>query len=155
MRLRYALLLGSGAFFLVFLTLMWWGSHIPKRPSNISASGIFIERGSVPFKISMHGDWLDCWEDVGTNTDHCRLTDEGGVLKFEDVFLPYDARAVIPQAQLQIDRNRTGHLWMGVAAQNVSLPIVFLQNGAILLPQSEFQKAKKVVDFWVNGRSNG
>jgi len=38
--------------FLMFLALMWWGSRVPKRPANISAAGIFIERGSVPFKLA-------------------------------------------------------------------------------------------------------
>ena len=144
-----------GALFLAFVALMWWGSRIPKRPSNISASGIFIERGSVPFKLSMHGDWLDCWRDARIGADRCRLTDEKGVLKFEDTFLPYQAHALVPEVELEIDPKKTGHLWIGVTTQNVSLPIIFMQNGEILLPQSEYQKAKKIVDFWVNGHSKG
>lgn len=141
--------------FAVFLGLMWWGSHIPKRPANISASGIFIERGSVPFKLSTYGDWLDCWQDVRTNTDQCRLTNENGLSKFEGTFLTYETKAVVPEPELKIDATKTGHLWMGVTAENVSFPVVFLQNGTILLPQSDYEKAKKIVDYWVSGRGNG
>ena len=143
-----------GALFIAFLALMWWGSRIPKRPSVISPSGIFIERGSVPFKLSTHGDWLDCWQDLSTRMDHCRLTDEKGGLKFEDTFLPYKTEVSIPGPELKIDVNKTGHLWMGVTAEKVSLPIIFLQNGEILLPKSEYEKAKKVVEFWVYGRDS-
>lgn len=141
--------------FLAFLALMWWGSRIPKRPADISASGIFIERGSVPFKLSTHGDWLDCWQDVHSNTDQCRLTDEKGVLKFEGKFLSYENRTVIPGQELKIDATKTGHLWMGVTEENISFPVVFLQNGTILLPQGDYEKAKKIVDHWVNGHGNG
>jgi hypothetical protein len=44
---------------------------------------------------------------------------------------------------------------MGVTPENISFPVVFLQNGVILLPQSDYEKAKKIVDYWVNGRGNG
>jgi hypothetical protein len=144
-----------GALTLAFFTLMWLGSRIPKRPANISDSGIFIERGSVPFKLSTHGDWLDCWQDVRTNTAQCRLTNEKGILKFEGTFLSYETRAAIPAAELKIDSTRTGHLWLGVTTGNIPFPIIFLQNGTILLPESDYEKAKKVVDFWVKGRRNG
>lgn len=141
--------------FLAILALMWWGSRIPKRPADISASGIFIERGIVPFKLSTHGDWLDCWRDVSSNADQCRFTDEKGVDKFKGIFLTYENKASVPGTELKIDANRTGHLWIGVTPENISFPVVFLQNGTILLPQSDYDKAKKVVDFWVYGRRNG
>jgi hypothetical protein len=137
-----------------FLALMSWGSRVPARPSGISPRGIFIERGSVPFKLSVQGNWLDCWQDEGTKADHCRLTDEIGKLKFEDTFLPYDGKPLIPAADLRIDPSKTGHLWIGATPANVSLPIVFLENSAILLRASEYSKAKRVVDFWVSGHSN-
>lgn len=130
---------------------MWWGSRIPRRPGSISASGIFIERGSVPFKLSTHGNWLDCWQDVGTNMDRCRLTDEKGVPKFEGTFLSYETKTAVEAEELKIDTTKTGHLWMGVTAENIPFPVVFLQNGTILLPQSDYEKAKKIVDYWVNG----
>jgi hypothetical protein len=137
-----------GVLFLAFLALMWWGSRIPKRPANISASGVFFERGAVPFELSVHGEWLDCWLEVHTNTDQCRLTDEKGAPEFEGTFVPYESKAVVPEPELRVDTTKTGHLWMGV------IPVIFLQNGTILLPQSDYAKARKTVDFWVYGRGN-
>lgn len=147
-------IIGLVILLLSFFVLMWWGSRIPKRPTNISASGIFIERGSVPFKLSTQGDWLDCWQDMRTDTDRCRLTDEKGNLKFEGIFLSYQTKAGVSESELKIDATRTGNLWIGVTAASMSLPIVFLQNGTILLPQSDYEKAKKFVDFWVYKHGN-
>lgn len=140
---------------LVLVALIWWGNRIPKRPSDISASGIFIENGSVPFKLSTHEDWLDCWRDAHTGLERCRFTGETGILKFEDTFLPYEAQAPDQGADPKIDSNKTGNLWYGAGAEDTRLPVIFLQNGEILLPQSDYQKAKKFVDFWVYGRGNG
>jgi hypothetical protein len=156
--LRNILLAGLvvlGTLFFVLLALAWWGSRIPKRPSDISASGIFIERGSVPFKLSTHGDWLDCWRDSLTSTNRCRLTDERGAVMFEDTFLPYAAQAPLTNTDLRIDAKKTGHLSMGVTGYDISLPIIFLQNGTILLPQTDFQRAKNIVEFWEYGHGNG
>jgi hypothetical protein len=143
-----------GIVFAVFVALMWWGSRIPKRPADISPSGIFIERGSVPFEFSMHGDWLDCWQDVHTNTDECRLTDEKGVLKYEGTFLSYGSKALVPGSELKMDAVKTGHLWIGVTVEKIiSIPVIFLQNGVILLPQNDYDVSSKSVDFWVYGRA--
>ena|ERR1700730_6866214 len=68
------------AAFIILLVLMLWGSHIPKRPANISSRGAFLEVGSVPFKLSTHGDWLECWKDENANMDRCKYTDEKGTV---------------------------------------------------------------------------
>lgn len=80
------------------------------------------------------------------------MTDEKGIPKFEATFLLYETKAVVPEPELKIDATKTGHLWIGVTAKNISFPIVFLQNGTILLPQSDYEKAKRIVDDWVNAR---
>jgi hypothetical protein len=141
--------------FAAFVALMWWGSRPPRRPADISPTGIFLERGVVPFKFSTHGDWLDCWQDSRTNMDRCKLADENGAVKFEDVFVSYENRSPVAGKDLRINSERTRSLHMGVTGKDVSVPIVFLQNGQILLPQSEYDNGKKFVDFWVYGRGDG
>ena len=138
--------------FVIFLLLMWWGSRIPKRPSNISSRSVFLERGSVPFKLSTHGDWLECWEDSTATVDRCRLADEKGAIKFEDVFLLYEGPSPVPEKDLTFDVDKTRTLHYGV--KGISLPVIFLQNGQILLPQSDYEWGKKSVDYWVTHRSN-
>src|SRR5882672_452591 len=107
-------ILGAVAIAVVtFLFLMWWGSRLPKRPGNISSRGAFLEVGVVPFKLSTHGDWLECWIDAGANMDRCKLADEKGTVQFEDFFMPYEGPAPVPDAELVINSQRTRSLHYG------------------------------------------
>ena len=76
----------------------------------------------------------------------------------EDTFLPYDGPNPVPARELKIDSDKTGHLNFHVnpndLAHDVALPVIFLQNGQILLPQSRYQDGKQVVDYWVFGRGH-
>jgi len=137
------------AVFIVLLLLMVRGTRIPKRPANISTWGVFLEVGSVPFKFSTHGDWLECWKDDEVNMDRCKFTDEKGAVYYEDFVVPYDGVSPVPEGQLSIDVVRTGSLHYGVTAKNMSFPVIFLQNGQILLPKSDYEWGKRFVDFWV------
>jgi hypothetical protein len=135
--------------FIVFLFLMEWGTRIPKRPANISSKGVFLEVGVVPFKLSTHGDWLECWKDDVANLDRCRYTDEKGAVYYEDFVLPYEGVSPVPAVELIIDPARTRSLHYGVTDKNYRFPLIFLQNGQILLPKSDFEWGRKIVDFYV------
>ena len=128
--------------FALFIGLVWRGSRIPPRPANISSNGVFLERGSVPFKFSTHGDWVDCWRDVSTTVARCRLADEHGTVKFEDDFVPYDVGTTTLPNNLLIDAERTGSL-------RTDPPLVFLSSGRVLLPKGQLSKAKQLAAEWV------
>ena len=132
-----------------FLLFMWWGSRLPQPPANISPSGVFLQVGSVPFWVSTHGDWLECWKDEKANADRCKYTGEKGVVYFEDFVLPYERISPVPEDGLIIDVRRTRGLHYGVTEKNSRFPLIFLQNGQILLPQSDYEWGKRFVDFWV------
>jgi len=133
------------------IIVLWWASRPPKRPAGISASALYIERGVVPFKLSSTpGDWIDCWFDAREGADRCKLTNEKGKVEFEDTFLSYGSKTPIPKSDLILDTRRTGHLWSGTYEKGTRYPIVFLQNGEILLPRSEYEKAKGTVE-WAEG----
>jgi len=68
-----------------------------------------------------------------------------GWREFEDVFLPYPGQAPISEADLALDSRRTGTLWGGTYEKGTHYPIVYLSNGDILLPRSEYEKAKRAV----------
>jgi hypothetical protein len=140
--------------FVSFLILAWWGSRLPKRPTNISSKGAFLEVGVVPFKFSTHGDWLECWKDAGANTDRCKYTDEKGAVQFEDFVLPYEGISPVPEEELVVDTERTRSFHYGVTDKNIRFPLIFLQNGQILLPQSDYEWGKKIVDYWVTHKSD-
>jgi hypothetical protein len=135
--------------FVVFLILAWRGTRLPRRPANISSRGAFLEVGVVPFKFFTHGDWLDCWKDVGANMDRCKYTDEKGNVYFEDYVLPYEGVSPVSEDALVIDTERTKGLHYGVTDKNSRFPLIILQNGQILLPQSDYEWGRKIVDFYV------
>jgi hypothetical protein len=111
-----------------------------------------VERGIVPFKLSSTpGDWLDCWFDKHEQLDRCRLTDERGNLEFEDVFLPYEGQSPLPEEDLVLDRQATGHIWTGSYEKGLRYPLIYLANGQILLPRSDYEKAKLTAD-WSKGK---
>jgi hypothetical protein len=130
------------------LLALWWGSRPPHRPPNLSASALYIERGVVPFKLLNSGEWLDCWFDEHEHVVRCKLTNMNGWSEFEDVFLPYPRQSPVLPADLILNRRRTGTLWSGTYEKSIQYPIVYLANGEILLPRSDFEKAKRAVDLW-------
>lgn len=125
----------------VVFVLSWWGARIPSRPKDISENGVFLERGAVPFQFSTHGDWADCWQDSNGKLTRCRFTDEAGVVEFEDVFISETGTSEIRAGDLKIDTSRTASL-------RTSPPLIFLHDGDILLPRSQFEKAKQVAAEW-------
>src|SRR5208283_5034715 len=129
----------------VLVAVLWWTCRPPQRPPNLPANALYIERGVVPFKLSNSGEWLDCWFDKHELLARCKLTDMNGRAEFEDVFLPYSGQAPISETDLTLDRKRTGTLWGGTYEKGTLYPIVYLSNGDILLPRSEYETAKRAV----------
>jgi hypothetical protein len=143
-------LLGTAIF--IAMVVVWWTARPPRRPAGLSTNALYMERGIVPFKLSSTpGDWLDCWFDKHERLDRCRLTDERGNLEFEDVFLPYEGQSPLPQEDLVLDRRATGHVWTGSYEKGLRYPLIHLANGQILLPRSDYEKAKQTVD-WSKGK---
>jgi hypothetical protein len=140
--------------FIVVLFLMQRGTRVPPRPANISSRGVFLEVGVVPFKLSTHGDWLECWKDDAANMNRCRYTDEKGAVYFEDFVLPYEGVSPVPAGELVIDPVRTGSFHYGVTDKNLRFPLIFLRNGQILLPQSDYEWGKQTVDYSITRKTD-
>jgi len=123
------------------------GRDAPQGDRPTSLRRRFTSRGvSSQFKLSSTpGDWLDCWFDEHEKLDRCKMTDEKGKVEFEDVFLLYERESPLLQGKLVFDTRRTGNLWTG------SIPIIYLTDGEVLLPRSQYEKAKQTVD-WSNGK---
>jgi hypothetical protein len=131
----------------VLVAVLWWTGRTPQRPPNLSVNALYIERGVVPFKLSNTGEWLDCWFDKDEHLARCKLTNMNGWAEFEDVFLPYSGQAAISETDLMLDRKRTGRLWGGTYEKGTHYPIVYLSNGDVLLPRSEYETAKRAVSL--------
>lgn len=128
---------------MVFLAL-WLMGRPPRRPPNLSNNALYIEKGVVPFKLSsVPGNWLDCWVDQSQQLDHCRLSDERGITEFEDVFATCENKSDIPQGELIFDKRLTGDTWVGSYEKHIDVPVIYLQNGKVLLPKSAYQESRK------------
>jgi hypothetical protein len=132
-----AIILAAGA-------LLWLG-HKPRRPRTVSANALYVLPNNVPFKLHKTGYWLECWLDQHANVDRCKLTDENGNGAFEDVFLPCVEQAPFSQRELVFDARWTGDTWAQSQDRRVNVPIVYLEDHQILLPQSLYAEAKREV----------
>jgi hypothetical protein len=138
------------------VSFMWRASIPPPTPQNLSARAIYIERGTTPFKITRTGDWLDCWFDDREKVDRCQMTDLRGAVEFEDIFVPLPGHPPAMTADLQFD-SKTGSLRTGsdVDGKWVAVPIVFLRDGAVLIPKSRYDEGKALLNgTYMNGTSD-
>ncbi len=124
---------------------LWWEGHKPRRPRTVSSNALYVLPNNVPFTLHKTGYWLDCWFDERANVDRCKLTDEKGTRSFEDVFLPCVGQTPLPQRELVFNTRRTGSVWTLSPDKGINAPVVYLENGEPLLPQSLYAEAKRNV----------
>lgn len=130
-----------GVMIALIVVVLWWTGRPPRRPASVSSSALHFEPNNVPFTLHKTGYWLDCWFDERTNVDRCKLTDVKGTALFEDVFLPCEGQSPL-QRDLVFDARRTGYTWTGSYDKGINVPVVYLENGQILLPRSAYVEAK-------------
>ena len=103
----------------------------PKRPSNVPAK-------ATPIAIPHGYDWDCCWVDKTLNVNKCQIYNRVGDLLYDGVFLRYEGSGVVPKESLKITQHG-GEQW------------IELQNGVILIPKSNYDGIKKLLD-WMNGK---
>ena len=121
--------------------VLWWLGYKPRRPRTVSSNAIYVLPNNVPFALHKTGYWLGCWFDQNTKVDRCRLTDENGNVAFEDVFLPCAGQPPLKQWELVFNTRRTGETWIRSPDKQINVPIVQLEDGQVLLPQSFYPKS--------------
>src|SRR6266704_2937341 len=122
---------------------LWWEGHKPRRPRTVSSNALYVLPNNVPFTLHKTGYWLDCWFDERANVDRCKLTDEKGTRSFEDVFLPCVGQTPLPQGELVFDTRRTGYTWTRTPDKGINVPVVYLKDRQVLLPQRFYAEAKR------------
>ena len=125
--------------------MLWWLGHKPRRPRTVSSNALYVLPNNVPFTLHKTGYWLDCWFDQHEKVDRCKLADENGNGKFEDVFLPCVGQTPLPQRELVFNTLRTGSVWTLSPDKGINAPAVYLEDGQLLLPQSLYAEAKSNV----------
>ncbi len=132
-----------GTVIILTAIVLWWGGHKPRRPRTVSSNALYVLPNNVPFTLHKTGYWLDCWFDENANVDRCKLTDENGTRSFEDVFLPCVGQTPLPQGELVFNTRWTGYIWTRSPEKGINAPVVQLQDGQVLLPQSFYAQAKR------------
>lgn len=130
-----------GVLFLVALGAYWWSNTPPRRPSDVSASGVFLWAGHLGLPAPKHGTtWIACWTDTGNGVNKCRLTEMDGRVSYEGVFMADTGKTPVPQPELKILSEQTSQsidLW--VRSQGQLVPLVFLKDGTVLIPKDAYQ----------------
>jgi hypothetical protein len=134
-----------GTVIVLMVVVLWWAGRPPQRPHGISPNALHVEPNNVGFTLHKTGYWLDCRFDKNANVDRCRLTDAKGTGLFEDVFLPCVGQNPLPQSELVLNTRWTGYTWTQSQDKRVNVPVVYLKNGQILLPQSLYTEARQQV----------
>ncbi len=134
-----------GTVIILAVIALWWEGHTPRRPRSVSSNALFVLPNNVPFTLHKTGYWLDCWFDKQASVDRCKLTDEKGIGSFEDVFLPCIGQTPLPQTELVLKARWTGRVWTRSPDTGINVPVVYLENDQVLLPQSFYREAKRNV----------
>jgi hypothetical protein len=142
--------------FIGFVYFLWWEKQPPPRPTHLPSTAVYYRGLALPFIINKNGDWVYCWFDTTQNSDRCRVTFVDGTLLFQGVFLPYRRQTPVPRDELLIDPEM-----MNTAQEQVEVdasieestvpgmcvvPLVFLRNGEILIPEKAYTSEKKRLD---------
>jgi hypothetical protein len=120
----------------------WWANTVPSRPRGVSSNAVFLWAPYVGFPGRRRGWWLACSEQTGNA--RCTLSGVDGSTEYEGEFVPYDYKSVIPADQLRIDaiKTREHKVWVG----EVLVPLVYLDNGAVLIPASKYKEGTRLLD---------
>jgi len=120
----------------------WWAGRIPTRPNGVAVNAVFVWAPHVGFPRSPRGWWLSCSDDAGHN--RCKLSNRAGGTEYEGEFIPYGSKDPIPADQLKIDpeKTRDNKVWIGEAL----VPLVFLENGRVLIPASKYEEGARLLE---------
>jgi hypothetical protein len=132
-----------GTVIMLTVIVLWWEGHNPRRPGTVSSNALYLLPNNVPFTLHKTGYWVDCWFDAHANVDRCKVTDEKGAERFEDVFLPCEGQTTLPQGELVFDTRRTGYTWTRSPDKGINLPVVYIKYHGVLLPQRFYAEAKR------------
>jgi len=122
----------------------WLANTVPSRPKGVAANAVFLWAPAVGFPggLPRRGSWLSCND--GATANRCKLSEIGGSPEYEGDFVPYRHKGPLPADQLRIDPEKTRQqaIWMG----NVWVPIIYLENGEILIPASKYEEGERLLE---------
>jgi hypothetical protein len=134
----------------------WWARMPPRRPSDVPATAVYYPGLAVGLPAHKRGSWVYCWFDTVQNMDRCRVTSVKGEFQYQGVFLPYQRHGPVPENELAIDPQLMAdeQEQVEVVESNEEssspgfkvVPLVYLRNGEILIPERAYETGKKRLD---------
>lgn len=120
----------------------WWANTVPSRPQGVSSNAVFLWAPYVGFPGPRRGWWLACWEADACN--RCKLNSVDGSIEYEGEFVLYGDKGPVPASELRINptKSREHKVWVGDAL----VPLVYLDNGKILIPASGYKAGTRLLD---------
>ena len=97
----------------------------PPRPDNVPADSVRIGHRKTSW-------WIKCWREDDINK--CQVFNSGGEVLYNEIFRPYDGGPVVGEGDLRIDPRRS------------DVTSIYLENGRILLPTTDFERHKQWID---------
>jgi hypothetical protein len=104
-------------------------SHVI-RPEGVPTDAVFVNGAKGV------GWWQLCTPATLSEVLHCRIWNRGGIILYDEEFLPHDGGKSPTIDELKIPQETT---FPGPDR-------VFLSNGRVLLPRSRFDELKKFID---------
>jgi hypothetical protein len=119
----------------------WWTARVPSRPRGVRADAVFLWAPAVGLPAPRRGDWLGCWQESGQIL--CQLNDIDGSLEYKGEFVSYDHKGPTAAKDLRFDsmKTRRDAVWIGEAL----VPLVYLENGDILIPASKYEEGSRLL----------
>ena len=123
------------------IAAFWWAGLVPNRPKAVNVDSVFLWAPHVGWPAAKRGSWLFCWYSEGK--DFCELSDIHGDTEFQGEFLPYKSASALRSDQLRIDSDKSSDrkVWVG----SELIPLVYLQNGDILIPASNYKDGLRLL----------
>jgi len=123
----------------------WWSNFGPFRPKAVSRTAVFLRAPATGGPSGPRGVWLVCWQSSGEN--RCRFSEKDGATIFEGVFIPYGRKEAIPTDLLKIDTSKTKYADPeGVWINDLLVPMVYLQNGEVLILAQYYEKGALILN---------
>lgn len=97
----------------------------PPRPANVPADAARVQSSDRTV-------WIKCSRTAAAN--ECQIYNAAGEPIYDEVFLPYDGGPPVPDHELEVDTKFSNFAY------------VHLRNGRILLPSTNFERHKELMD---------
>jgi hypothetical protein len=114
-------------------------------PRDMPSDSHFIPTGFDVNHSEAKGQWVACRADAAEQTDWCRVTDARGTVVYQGGFVPVSTPQPLPDSELRVASNTSGHLWVQGPAEASPVPVIPLASGQLLVP---VQDREALHDRW-------